>query len=131
MRPRLFALAECAAEQDRLETEKGQKLDEGVPRASDQRSRLVMLESASPVAFAKNPRFPTVHAEFQFLGWVGSVQPFWRNPRVYNLLRIIQPPQERTATEPGDPSELSESIVGLTVRILEMVHAGHAFRPAL
>ena len=70
MRPRLFPLAEPAPEQDRLETEKGQKLDEGVPRASDQRSRLVMLESASPVAFAKNPRFPTVHAEFQFLGRV-------------------------------------------------------------
>src|SRR6266567_8162868 len=32
--------------------EKSQKLDEGVPRASDWRSRLELLESASPVAFA-------------------------------------------------------------------------------
>jgi len=32
---------------------KGQKLDEGVPRASDQRSQRELLESASPVAFAK------------------------------------------------------------------------------
>jgi hypothetical protein len=111
--------------------QKGQKLDEGVPRASDQRSRLEMLESASPVAFAKNPHFPTVHAEFQFPGPVGSVQPFWCNPRVYNLLRIIQTPKKGTATEQGDQLELSESIVGLTVRILEMVHAGHAFRSAL
>jgi hypothetical protein len=32
--------------------EKSQKLDEGVSQASDWRSRLELLESASPVAFA-------------------------------------------------------------------------------
>jgi hypothetical protein len=90
-----------------------------------------MLESASPVAFAKNPRFAIVHAEFQFVEAVGSVQPFWRNPRVYNLLPTIQTPKKLPAAEEGDQRKLSESIVGLTVRILGMVHAGHAFRPAL
>ena len=35
-----------------VEMKKGQKLDEGVPRAPDQRSRLKLLESASPIAFA-------------------------------------------------------------------------------
>jgi hypothetical protein len=36
--------------------EKSQKLDEGVPRASDWRSRLELIESASPVALAEHPR---------------------------------------------------------------------------
>ncbi len=35
-----------------VEMKKGQKLDEGVPRAPDRRSRLKLLESASPIAFA-------------------------------------------------------------------------------
>jgi hypothetical protein len=37
--------------------EKSQKFDEGVPRASDWRSRLELLESASPIAFAEHPHF--------------------------------------------------------------------------
>lgn len=45
--------------------EKSQKLDEGVSQASDWRSRLELLESASPVAFADIRATHRVHAEFQ------------------------------------------------------------------
>jgi hypothetical protein len=61
MRFRQVAYAKC---RDDGEKKKSQKLDEGVPRASDWRSRLEMLESASPVAFAKNPRFSMMQPEF-------------------------------------------------------------------
>jgi hypothetical protein len=36
-----------------LKNKKSQKLEEGVPRAPDWRSRLKLIESASPIAFAK------------------------------------------------------------------------------
>jgi hypothetical protein len=48
---------------------KNQRLDEGVPRASDSAiSRLELLESASPIAFAEHPHFSNEQSVFQ-LGW--------------------------------------------------------------
>jgi hypothetical protein len=48
---------------------KNQRLDEGVPRASDLAiSRLELLESASPIAFAEHPQFSNEQSVFQFDG---------------------------------------------------------------
>jgi hypothetical protein len=46
--------------------EKSQKLDEGVPRASDLAISAELIESASPIAFAKNSHFHAVHASCHF-----------------------------------------------------------------
>jgi len=48
-----------------LQNKKGQKPDEGVPRASDPRSRLELHESASPIAFAEHPHFTRKQSLYQ------------------------------------------------------------------
>jgi len=47
------------------EKKKGQEFDEGVPRTPDRRSRLELIESASPIAFAEHPQYSNMQSPFQ------------------------------------------------------------------
>jgi hypothetical protein len=76
------------------EMKKGQEFDEGVPRTPDRRSRLELIESASPIAFAEHPHFSYVQSPFQIgTSWAIVV---WNgaNSLYLQTLKFLSPVKE-------------------------------------
>jgi hypothetical protein len=102
----------------------------GSPELLTGKSRLELIESASPVAFAEHPRFircmRNSNRSRSHLSIRQPVQPFY-----LQLIEAVLDFGEGLHFALPERQALSDQIVLLTVRILKTVYAGHAFRPAL
>jgi hypothetical protein len=111
---------------------KGQEFDEGVPRTPDRRSRLELIESASPIAFAEHPHFLNMQSLFQIGTFVGPL--FWIQDQVFalkGLTVLLSASRKQISGSNLAAKSLSLWIVSLTVRILEIPRARYAIQAVL
>src|SRR5215471_6692671 len=91
----------------------------GSPEPLAWRSRLELLESASPIAFAEHPHFSHKQSAFQWHGCQPSISKLSCNPRRPRHLRITKVSYTTKASVAEFWPGLSNRIVRLAVRILE------------